>query len=257
MTSLHLDKLLSGHVFGFLLIFSRFGAVLMLMPGIGESYVSPRLRMMLALSVSFLLMTPLMPIMPPPPGSIPDLVRLLGFEIVIGLFYGSLLRLIVSSLETAGSIIALQIGLSNAVILNPSQAVQSPLPSAFLSIAGVTLVFVSGLDHYLIRSLMQTYSIFPPGGVLMPGDMAQSFIHFVSRSFAFGIELAGPFLAGGLLMFLALGIMQKLMPQVQLFLVALPAQILGGMFLVSITIAGIMAAWLSYFDQSVGDFLER
>ena len=78
MTSLHLDQLLSGHVFAFLLIFSRIGAVMTLMPGIGEAYVSPRLRMMLALSFSFLVLGPLMPLMPAPPEAVSDLVKLLG-----------------------------------------------------------------------------------------------------------------------------------------------------------------------------------
>ena len=125
MTSLQLDKLLSGHVFGFLFIFARIGAVLMLLPGFGETYVSPRIRMMLALSISFLLLEPMMPMIPPPPADLAGLVGLLGYEIVVGLFFGSLIRLIMSVLETIGFVVALQTGLSNAVVLNPALATQS------------------------------------------------------------------------------------------------------------------------------------
>jgi len=257
LTHLQLDKFLSGHVFGFLFIFMRLGAVLMLMPGFGETYVSPRIRLLLALSISFLLLGPMLPSIPAAPADISGLVRILGYELVVGLFFGSLLRLIMSSLETVGFIVALQTGLSNAVILNPALATQSPLPSAFMSIVGVTLVFVTGLDHYLLRSMLATYDVFPPGGVLMPSDMAQSFTQAVSKSFLVGIELAAPFIVVGLLMFIALGVMQRLLPQVQLFLVMLPVQIWGGLLLIAITISAIMSLWLRYFDQSVGGFLGR
>jgi len=257
MTSLQLDKLLSGHVFGFLFIFARIGAVLMLLPGFGETYVSPRIRMMLALSISFLLLEPMMPMIPPPPADLAGLVGLLGYEIVVGLFFGSLIRLIMSVLETIGFVVALQTGLSNAVVLNPALATQSPLPSAFMSIVGVTLVFVTGLDHYLLRSVLATYQIFPPGAALPAGDMAHSFTQAVSSTFAVGIALAAPFIVVGLLMFVALGVMQLLMPQVQLFLVILPVQIWGGLVLLAITISAMMAVWLHYFDRSIGGFLGR
>jgi len=257
MTTLHLDKFLSGHVFAFVFIFARLGSILMLFPGIGESYVSPRIRLMLALTITFLLMGPLLPRIPVAPEAIPDLFQMIGYEIIVGLFFGTLLRLIMSTLESAGAVISLQTGLSNATILNPTLATQSPLASAFLSVIGVTLIFITGLDHLLLRSLVAIYDLFPPGGQLMPGDMAQSVIQLTNRSFVIGIELSMPFLVIGLLMYMALGIMQKLMPQVQLFLVALPVQIWGGLALTGLTVGAIMTYWLHYFDASIGSFFTR
>jgi len=72
-----------------------------------------------------------------------------------------------------------------------------------------------------------------------------------------GIELAAPFLIMGLLLFSALGILQRLMPSVQLFLLVLPVEIWGGLMLFSLTIAGILTLWMQYFDQSVGSFFQR
>jgi flagellar biosynthetic protein FliR len=228
-----------------------------LMPGFGETYVSPRMRLMLAFAISILLLGPLLPIVPAIPDDIAGLMRVLGYEIIVGIFYGSLIRLFMSTLETVGFVIALQTGLSNAVVLNPALATQSPLPSAFLTVVGVTLVFITGLDHFLLRSLVETYTIFPPGGSLLPGDMAHSYAQAFSRSFLVGIELASPFMVIGLLLYVALGIMQRLMPQVQLFLVMIPVQIWGGLTLLAVTIGGIMTLWLRYFDQSLDTFMVR
>jgi flagellar biosynthetic protein FliR len=251
----NLDTYLSGHIFAFLLIFARIGCVLMLFPGISESYVAPRLRMLLALSLSFLLLGPLLPRFPAkPPEAMADLMRMLGSEVLIGLFFGTILRLIVGALEDAGAIIALQTGLSNATILNPALASQSPLASALLSITGVTLVFVTGLDHFLLRSLAALYDLFPVGGTIVIGDMTQFVTQTLSSSFNIGIQMATPFLVMGLLMFIALGMIQRLLPQVQLFLVVLPLQIWGGIGLIAVTLAGIMTVWLHYCDTTVTSF---
>ena len=255
MTSLHLEKLLSGHVFTFMVLFSRVSAVLMLFPGIGESFVPARIRMMFALSLCLLLLEPMQGHFPTPPSSMPDFVRLIGYEVLIGLFFGTFLRFLMSGLESAGTIIGLQTGLSNATIMNPAMAAQSPLPSAFLSVAGLALIFITGLDHFLLRSILDTYNVFPVGGELMPGDMAQQVMRTTNDSFKLGIELAAPFLVIGLLGNLAVGLIQKLLPQVQLFMIMMPVQIWGGLILLAVTMTSILTLWLQYVDDSVVSFL--
>ncbi|MDP9127099.1 MAG: flagellar biosynthetic protein FliR [Pseudomonadota bacterium] len=257
MTTIHLDKLLSGHVFVFLLIFCRVGSILMLFPGLAESYVAPRLRMILALAISFVLMEPLLPRMPAAPEAMGAMALLVGHEVLVGVFFGTVLRLVVNAIETAGSVVSLQTGLSNATILNPALASQSPLASAFLGVAGVTLIFVTGLDHFFFLAIRALYEMFPPGGTIIISDMTQFIIQTVSHSFVVGVELATPFLVMGLLMYMAIGMMQRLMPQVQLFLVAVPVQIWGGLALLSLTVAGIMTFWLHYCDETVGALFGR
>ena len=251
MVSYHLDTFLSGHVFAFTFIFARVGSAMMLMPGIGESYVPVRVRLMFTLALCLLLLEPLIPHLPTMPASIADLTRMLFYEIVIGLFFGTTLRLLLSALEASGTVVGLQTGLSSAPVLNPTLAAQSPLPSALLSVLGVTLIFVTGLDHFLLRSLVGLYDVFPPGGLLLPGDMAQTVIHYANKSFALGIELAMPFFVIGLLLNVALGLLQKLLPQVQMFLVAMPIQIWGGLMLFALTVSSIVTFWLHYVDESV------
>ena len=250
MVTLNLDAQLSGHVFSFLLVFTRLGGALMLFPGIGEAFVPARVRMMLALLLSFLLFPVLMTRLPAMPVAIPDLFCLIAIEALIGLFIGSLLRLLVGAIETSGSIVAVQIGLSNAMILNPSQAVQNALPSAFLGITAVTLLFITGLDHLLLRGLMDMYNLFPPGAPVLPGDVSEAYVRMVAKSFTVGVEIAAPFLIVGLLLFTALGFMQRLVAQVQLFLVILPLQIVGGLLLFAATIGVMMAVWLRFFDEA-------
>jgi flagellar biosynthetic protein FliR len=251
MMTYNLDSYLSGHVFAFVLLFTRIGSAMMLFPGIGEPWVPPRTRLMLAFLICLLLVEPMYPRLPTLPAAPAEMTRLIAFEAVIGFFFGTMLRLIVSALEATGMIIGLQTGLSNATIINPAIATQSPLPSAFLSTAGLVLIFITGLDHFLIRSLLALYDLFPAGGEFLPGDMAQSVIQMTNRSFILGVELAAPFTIMGLLLYTGLGICQRLLPSVQLFMMSMPIQIWGGLVMFSLTVSAILGLWLKFFDQSI------
>jgi flagellar biosynthetic protein FliR len=255
MVTINLDAQLSGHAYQFVLVFVRLGSVIMLLPGIGEAYVSPRIRLLFALAVSFLLMPVLSPQLPVMPAAIPALVLLIMKEALIGIFVGSYLRLLMSAIETAGAIIAVQIGLSNAMILNPAQASQSALSSAFLGAAGVTLLFLTGLDHMLLRGLVNIYGLFPAGSEVITGDMTQAYVDMVSKSFLVGVEIAAPFLVIGLLLYVAMGFIQRMVEQVQLFLVVLPIQIYGGIFLFAATLGMMLTVWLRFFDSSLSGFM--
>lgn len=249
---LHLGDFVSGHVFAFLLVFTRLAAGFMLFPGLGEAFVPARARMLFALAFSFLVLPVLYPQLPPLPAQIPVLATLLLKEAFIGVFFGTVTRVLADAVATMGSLAAMQIGLSNAMILNPALGNQSALPSALLSSLALVLIFATGLDHLLLRALLDTYKSFPPGGDVFVGDVIQSFVSFVNKSFALGVQLAMPFLVCGLLLYTVLGVMQRMMPQIQLFLVMLPVQIFGGFFVFSVIVASAMAVWLKYFDASVG-----
>ena len=257
MHSFNLDSFLSGHLFAFMLLFSRIGATMMLFPGIGESYVPPRARLMFAFAICLLLLEPMLPRLPTLPSAPAAMARLIFYETLIGLFFGTLLRITTSALESTGMLIGLQTGLSNATMMNPAMATQSPLPSALLSTLGMILIFVSGADHFLIRTIIALYDAFPAGGSPMPGDMAQTIIYVTNHSFVVGIELAAPFLIMGLLLYTTMGILQRLMPSIQIFMVMMPLQIWGGLIMFTLTLAGILTVWLEFFNQSVGSFFQK
>ncbi|MFA5040104.1 MAG: flagellar biosynthetic protein FliR [Bdellovibrionales bacterium] len=256
MHTYNIDAFFAGHVFAFLMLLSRIGAVMMLFPGIGENYVPPRTRMIFTCLICLLLLEPMLSRFPALPSSSAELARLVSYEIIIGLFFGTLLRMMISTLEAAGMIVGIQSGLSSATVMNPALATQSPLSSAFLSVAGLVLIFITGTDHFLIRATISLYDAFPPGGLLPLGDMAQTIIHVANKAFMVGIELAAPFLIMGLLLFSALGILQKMLPSIQLFLIILPVEIWGGIMMLLLTVAGILTIWLHFFNQSVGSFFQ-
>jgi flagellar biosynthetic protein FliR len=242
-----LQHLLPANVFALMLIFARIGSAMMLLPGFGEFYVMQRFRLLLALLIA-LLLTPLLgPGLPALPGSPVRLVGIVGSEAVIGLFLGSVARILLSALDIAGTIVSFQLGLSAAQIFNPMAAATASLTSTFYGLLGVLLIFLTDLHHLLIRALVNSYNIFPPGVLPPAGDLSEMIAKSVAGAFLIGMELAAPFLLLGLLFYAAIGIVSRLVPQLQIMFVTLPLQILGGLFCLVFVLSASMQWFLEAF----------
>ncbi len=137
----------------FFVIFARIGAMIMLIPGLGEAPVPPMVRLSIAMGICLLVYPAASRHIPTEVFNSPAFFILLLREIVLGLFLGALLRLTLTCLNIAGGIIAYQGGLALAQGFDPTQGVQGAMMSTFLTITGVTLIFVANLHHLLIGAL--------------------------------------------------------------------------------------------------------
>ena len=247
-----LSQFLPANVFAVMLVFCRIGSALMIMPGFGDLYVPTRYRLLLAIFLAALLATTLATVLPEQPGSPLHLFSLLGGEIVIGLFIGTVGRLMLSALETAGMIISFQLGLSTAQMFNPLIAQQSAITGAFLTVFGVLLIFLTDTHHLMLRGLVASYGLFPPGQFPGFGDLSDSVARIVGASFRLAVELAAPFIVLGTIFFIALGFLSRLMPQLQIFFVILPIQVAGGLVVFAFTLYAVMQWFLDDFVQTIG-----
>ncbi|PKQ04250.1 MAG: flagellar type III secretion system protein FliR [Alphaproteobacteria bacterium HGW-Alphaproteobacteria-12] len=241
--------------FIFLLVFSRLAAMIMLMPALGEASIPSQVRLLLALVLSFVMM----PLVAERYGAIPDTVPALAFmvvsEIAVGLFIGAAARIIMSALHVAGNIVAMQMSLAFAQSVDPTQGQQGVLIGNFLSLLAVTLIFVTDLDHLLIAAMRDSYEIFKPGEMIPVGDFSQMAVKMVSGAFQLGVQLAAPFLVFGLVFYLGIGILSRLMPQIQIFFIAMPANIAAGFLLLLFLLGALMTWFLQGFEQSISMFI--
>jgi flagellar biosynthetic protein FliR len=163
-------------------------------------------------------------------------------------------RLIMSALETAGYLIAAQSGLAFAQTFDPGQGTQGAMVSTFLSLIGALLVFESGLHHLALGAISGSYILLPPGNALPAGDMAELALTMVSGAFALGLQLAAPFLVFGLIIYAALGVLSRLMPQLQVFFLAMPVNILSGFVILMLVIGVMMTKFLDFFADQISLF---
>lgn len=244
-----LQQFLPANLFVAFLIFSRIGAAMMLLPGFGELYVPQRFRLLLALAMAGLLTPVLAPVLPPLPASPAALALLIMGEVLVGVFIGTLARMLVAALEMAGMMVSLQTGLSAATIFNPLAESSSPLPSALYGMLGVVLIFVTDLDHLLLRAAVESYGLFTPGALPPVGDFADTVTRFAAGSFRLAFEMAAPFIIIGLVFFVALGLVARMVPQLQVLFIAQPMQILGGLAIFAVVLVTGMRWFLAEFVQ--------
>ena len=246
----------SGVILTYLLVFARVGAMLMLLPGFGTMGVPARVRLVLALAVSLALMPTVQSAYPAQsPQTFVSLAILIGQEITAGVLVGAMAAVIMSALQVAGFLIASQIGLAYAQTVDPTQNTQGAVVGNFLTLLGTLMIFLTDLHHLAIGAIAGSYRMLPPGGHLPTGDMAQLVIKLVSSSFALGFQLAAPFLVFGFAVYAALGILAKLMPQLQVFFVAVPINILCGFVIMLAMLGSMITLFLNYYTTSMGIFL--
>jgi flagellar biosynthetic protein FliR len=252
---MNLEQLVSINLFQFFLVFARLGSAIMLLPGFGEAYVSPRIRLVFALTVSLALMPMISDRLPLLPAGMGQFAGLLVMEIGIGIFFGMIARLILLGVQTAGSVIALQIGIASALVADPTTQQQAAVTGNFLLALTVVLIFATGLDHMTLRGLVGTYAIFPPGQIPPMGDVADHAARIVADSFAVAMAMTAPFLVYGIVFAVALGLLARLMPTLQVFFIAMPMQILAGFALMAVALTAMMLHFLASYEERMSLFL--
>jgi flagellar biosynthetic protein FliR len=253
---IHLPAL-SGTILVHLLVFARTGAMVMLLPAIGEAGVPATVRLVLAVAISLALAPAVAASYAQgEPANALAFGLLVAQEVTAGILIGGMARIIMSSLQVAGALIATQTGLSYAQTVDPtSHGEQGAVIGNFLSLLGVVMIFATNLHHLAIGAVAGSYHLIPPGHALPTGDMAELTTNLVSGSFALGFQLAAPFLVFGFALSAGIGVLARLMPQLQIYFVAMPLNIMVGFLLMVLILGSMMTLFLNYYGSQMGSFL--
>lgn len=238
---------LSYWVAQFMLTVARLSFVIILMPGIGEQMIPAQVRVYLLLglsaAISGLGITDYTL-----PESLTDLGIVIVMELLLGLFLGIGLRVVIWSLNIAGSIIAQSMGLAQPLgvaLENEAQTATANL----LSMAGAAVLFSMNFHIEVISSWIGLYETIPIGG---SSWIAQAFLFdSIYAAFAFAVLLAWPFVAMNLLYNVCLGFINKAMPQMMVAFVGAPFLVGAGMFLLAVSIGAMLMVWQDQIAQLI------
>ena len=184
-----------------------------------------------------------------------SLLVLMMYEIVIGILLGATARVTLAAPQVAGSVIAQQMGLGFVTSVDPTQGQQGVLIGNFLTMLGVTLLFATDSHHLVIAALNDSYKIFAPGESMASGDVASLATRAFSAAFRIGLQLSAPFLVFGLVFNIGLGVLARLMPQMQVYFVGVPFSILAGFLILALVITAMMGSFLDYFVGVMHDMM--
>ncbi len=232
-------------------IFLRVGAAMALMPGFGERTIPVRVRLVTAIMFT-LVVLPLVQSAPWFPHGVLSPSAYFA-EIVVGLLLGIFFRLFVNALQIAGTIAAQATSLSQ---IFGGGATPDPMPSfgALFVIGGLALAMMSGLHVKLALALSQSYQVLKFGVLPAPGEVASWGIGNVSHTFSMAFSLAAPFVLASTVYNVAIGVINKAMPQLLVAFIGAPAITLGGLILLAIATPLILVSWLARFDAGLANF---
>jgi flagellar biosynthetic protein FliR len=235
---------LPGWAWAFMLVLARVGSAVMLLPGFGEAEVPMPVRAALAVALTLVMLPVVAPHLPPEPADGLRALLAVVTEVIAGLWLGWLARLLVLALPMAAQIAAGMIGLANVLQPDPVLGPQSSALTRLFALAAPVAIMAAGLHALPLAALEGSYHVIPPGLALPGGDAAQAVVQAVGTSFALALRLAAPFVVAAIVWNVALGLLAKLVPQLQIYFAAMPAQILGGILLVGLLSAAVLSAWL-------------
>lgn len=231
------------------LVFMRAAAVVMLIPGVGETFVPSRVRLGLALTLALCLGPIAQASLPPMPNSVGDMAGQVLKELIVGLMLGGFLRFFLGALSVFGEVVSLQSTLAFAQTANPLQAQPGGAIASFLSLMGMALLFATNTHHLFIVAIARSYTLFAPAQHVLAEDAATVALRAMSTSFSLGVQLAAPIMVFALVFNAALGLVGRVMPQFQVFFAGAPLTVLLGLSIFTLSLGTGMLIWLDRFRE--------
>jgi flagellar biosynthesis protein FliR len=234
--------------FAGLAVFLRVGAMMLMLPAFGEQVVPMRVKLALALAFTTIV-TPAVSDRLPPTDPFPILI--FATEVIYGLFLGFGVRLFIFALQIAGAIAAQATTLSQ--MFGGIGAEPQPIIGNALIIAGLATAVATGLHVRVAEMLILSYGALPAGQMPSPADIALVGMSQVARAFSLGFSLAAPFVIASVLYNVALGFINRAMPQLAVSFVGAPALTLGSLALFAFAAPGLLAVWLGLLQAHLVD----
>jgi flagellar biosynthetic protein FliR len=242
-----LDAFVTSLVLSYLVVFARLGSALIFMPAFGEVQIPIRARLSFALVLcaALLPITPVQAAMPDDPVA---LTLMLGVEVTIGLWIGLTARILLSALQFAGFQVGQVSGLANAFGPSFGSFEGATMVATLMLISAVAMIFITDTHHIILRALLSSYEMFPPGQIMLE-DMTDQLLKAAGQSLYIGTAVAAPFFVMGVVLNLGMGLANRMMPQLPVFFVAASLLIGAGLLILAISMPALLDFFISEFQD--------
>jgi flagellar biosynthetic protein FliR len=232
------------------LIFVRVSTILVLAPFFGSELFFNRIKLFLAFAVTIALFpaVPLQGAVIPIDAKMLEIVIAIIREMIVGAALGLVGQIIFGGVQFGGQFISIQVGLGFANVVDPRTQTQNPVFSQLFTLFGVLLFILMGGDHIYLRALAKSFEIIPIGQV-NAAAVAPKFIDMAGELFIIGVQLASPFIVVIFLLDLTFAIFARIMPQANIFFIALPLKVGGGLIILWLIIPKLVVAFDVFFAR--------
>lgn len=229
-----LFALVQNQIGFFLLIFVRISGLFISAPIFGSRNISVYIKAGLALAISYILF----PLFSTTTARIPEqflpYMILVTGELFIGIILGFVSSLVFSAVQMAGQLLDMQVGFGIVNIIDPQSGHQVPLIGNFKYILALFVFLGSNGHHVLLSALVASFKLIPVTGVVLQPTLANLMTDMVQGIFIIALKISLPVLSALLLTDVALGVLARTMPQMNIFVVGVPGKIIIGLFVLSL-----------------------
>lgn len=220
----------------FMLVLGRVAGIFAALPVFGGRTVPVRIKAIIVIMTTLICFPTLSVTAPPIPPDVFSLALLLFSEVMIGLTLAFITQIIFAAVEFSGQIIGMQMGLTISSIIDPSRGTQVQIMSVVQTLFA-TLMFLSlNIHHLFIRAILDSFKVIPLGGWHLSGELVHFLVMRTADIFIIGIRLAAPVMVALLLTTVALGIMARAFPQMNIFMISLPLNVGLGLMILGMTL---------------------
>ncbi len=237
-----------GTILALFLAFCRIGGCVMVLPGFSSGRVPPHIRLLLAAALSMAIL-PLLwnTIYPEVSKSSATYISLIFTETVIGLMYGMMARLYTLGLQFAGTVISMLIGYNAPGGMDVIEESNETALTSMISFCGLMILFILDFHHYVLQALVDSYSVIPFGGHVDVRASLVSVTDTLATTTFIMLRLASPFLLYGLMFQISIGFINKLAPQIPIYFISTPYLLMGGLFMLYLSIAAMISQFSGAF----------
>ena len=240
----------------FVLIMMRVAPILFMMPLLSSASLPSLLKISFTLAVSLLLL----PVVKIDVRHFPSDPYLFGTfmvaELMIGFILGLSVKLIFAGVQLAGEFAGYQMGMAMASILDPQSQMDTTLIAEFYYLVGLLIFLSIDGHHWFIRALFQSFSVLSPGEVHLKPGLYLHLIHLSGKMFIIAIKLVAPVMAVMIFTQIGLGMMAKLVPQMNVFATSFPLTICLGLVFLGLSVEWLVPYLKALFEESSRGLVE-
>ena len=243
------EQALADSIALFFLIFLRVTGMFVMSPIFGRQNLPSYYKIGFSFFVTLIMATSVAVVMPAMGGGIARYAYLALREFIVGASIGFIPYLMFSAIYMAGQMIDMKIGFSMVNVLDPVSNIQIPITANFYFILCMLMFITVNAHHMIILAISRSYSAIPLGALNIDGELIRALLRLFSDIFAVGFRIAAPIVFTALLADVALGVISKAMPQINVFMVGMPLKILVGLAIMIVTMPAMLVIFGELFKN--------
>ena len=245
------DFLTNIIAYPFIVVFIRLTGILITAPLYSDKTLPTPIKFTMAFMIALALAPSVSEFIPVPSNSLSFITGTVFFELLIGILLGLSARLFMFAVTIAGDFMSNLMGLQAASMFDPASGTNTVAISKLLSLIALAAFIALNMHLYMLEAFVQSYTIIPINSGLDMGEVVYAVIATVTKVTILGIKMAAPVVILNFLVNLALGVLNRLVPQIQVFFISMPLTMLVGIFILALTITSMIILFTEEIENNM------